>query len=381
MVSKHPLGWSCLRQSTGYVPAKVRNLARKQSSTRTRGTSGRRHSIRRKSLLRARFWPLKVGSPDEGGLRREFTTGQRLPRQAGCYNEFLHLSILGSRLSDTEISLQKAGRWFLQSGIQESSGGVARYYRSDLGRNARVSTEITGYTVSALLYLHQRTGQTEYLEAALRAARFLTRIAWDARLGTFPFEPSLNGDRTPGRAYFFDCGIIVRGLLAAWRASKDTQFRDTAIAAGRGMLADFRGREVIHPILSLPDKCPLAHEARWSASPGCYQLKSAMAWYELLEATGEMDFLRAYDSAVQAALANEHDFLPGETNREKVMDRLHAYSYFLEGLLPVLDRPDCAHAFSAGGGRTPACLSPTPPKRPPSADIPQRVPMRVYVER
>src|SRR5258706_152868 len=162
------------------------------------------------------------------------------------------------------------------------------------------------------------------------------------------FKPTFNGDRAEGRAYFFDCGIIVRGLLAAWRASKDTQFRDTAIAAGRGMLADFGGREVIHPILSLPDKCPLAHEARWSASPGCYQLKSAMAWYELFEATGEMDFLRSYDSAVEAALANEHDFLPGETNREKVMDRLHAYSYFLEGLLPVRDRSDCAQAFQAG---------------------------------
>jgi hypothetical protein len=266
------------------------------------------------------------------------------------------LSILGIRLSDTEISLQKAGRWFLQSGIQESSGGVARYYRSDLGQNARVSTEITGYTVSTLLYLHQRTGQAEYLEAALRAARFLTRIAWDARLGTFPFEPSSNGNRSPGRAYFFDCGIIVRGLLAAWRASQDTQFRDTSIAAGRAMLADFKGGGIIHPILSLPDKCPLAHEPRWSASPGCYQLKSAMAWYELFDATGEMDFLRAYDTAVEGALATEHDFLPGETNREKVMDRLHAYLYFLEGLLPALDRPDCAHAFAAGVDRVAAYL-------------------------
>jgi hypothetical protein len=283
-------------------------------------------------------------------------------------------------LSDTEISLQKAGRWFLQSGIQESSGGVARYYRSDLGQNARVSTEITGYTVSALLYLQQRTGQAEYLEAALRAARFLTRVAWDARLGTFPFEPSLNGDRTPGRTYFFDCGIIVRGLLAAWRASKDSQFLDTAIAAGRGMLADFGGREVIHPILSLPEKCPLAHEARWSASPGCYQLKSAMAWYELFEATGEMDFLRAYDSAVEAALANEHDFLPGETNREKVMDRLHAYSYFLEGLLPVLDRSDCAHAFSAGVDRAAAYLRAIAPEFARSDVYAQVLRLRLYGE-
>src|SRR5260370_13810950 len=124
-------------------------------------------------------------------------------------------------------------------------------------------------------------------------------------------------------------------------------------------------RSTLFPYTTLfrsPDKCPLAHEARWSASPGCYQLKSALAWYELFEATGEMDFLRAYDSAVEAALANEHDFLPGETNREKVMDRLHAYSYFLERLLPVLDRPACAHAFSAGGDRVAGYLRARPPE-------------------
>jgi hypothetical protein len=33
------------------------------------------------------------------------------------------------------------------------------------------------------------------------------------------------------------------------------------------------------------------------------------------------------------------------------MDRLHAYAYFLEGLLPVLDRAECEHAFRTGLAR------------------------------
>ena len=262
----------------------------------------------------------------------------------------------GIRLANIENLLEAAGRWFLHSGIQESSGGVARYYRSDLGQNAPVSTEITGYSVSALLFLHERTGQAEYLDAALRAARFLTRAAWDAKLNTFPFEHSTNGDRRRALAYFFDCGIIVRGLLGAWRVSNESEFRDTAIAAGRAMMQDFQAAHAIHPILDLPAKQPLDYEPRWSASPGCYQLKSAMAWQELFEATGAMEFFRAYESAVAAALANDYDFLPGETNREKVMDRLHAYAYFLEGLAPMLHRSDCAHAFREGIDRAAAYL-------------------------
>jgi hypothetical protein len=252
--------------------------------------------------------------------------------------------------------IEQAGHWFLDSGIQESSGGVARYYRSDLGANAGVSTEITGYAVSALLYLHQRTGQPQYLEAGLRAARFLANTAWDARLGTFPFEHSKNGTQPHALAYFFDCGIIVRGLLAAWRMSQDDQLRDTAIAGGRSMVVDFRAAEAIHPILALPDKNPLAYAARWSAAPGCYQLKSAMAWYELFEATGDSEFLRAYEAAVESALRSESSFLPGASSREQVMDRLHAYLYFLEGLLPVLDRPECVKAFRAGLDRVAAYI-------------------------
>ncbi|MGP0076286.1 MAG: hypothetical protein ACLPWF_30590 [Bryobacteraceae bacterium] len=249
----------------------------------------------------------------------------------------------------TDTLIQAAGHWFLQSGIQDARGAVARYYRSDLGQNAPVSTEITGYAVSFLLFLHQRSGDGAYLEAALRASRFLTRVAWDARLATFPFE--LERDGAPNFAYFFDCGIIVRGLLSAWRVTEDSEFRDTAIAAGRGMLNDFPGSHGIHPILALPEKRPLEWEPRWSRRPGCYQLKSALAWQELFEVTGESAFLSAYESAIDAALASDAEFLPGETDQQRVMDRLHAYAYFLEGLLPAFHRPECAAALRNGVDR------------------------------
>src|SRR5260370_12678877 len=135
----------------------------------------------------------------------------------------------------SKSTLTSAGAWFLHSGIQEESGGVARYYRSDLGRNARVSTEITGYAVSALLYLWERSGNGAYRDAAMRSARFLTRTAWRPALGIFPFEHSGNCDRPESLAYFFDSGIVVRGLLAAWRVVEDAQFFYLAAAWRAGM--------------------------------------------------------------------------------------------------------------------------------------------------
>src|SRR5665647_1664408 len=63
-------------------------------------------------------------------------------------------------------------RWFLESGIQDSLGGVSRYFRVDTRQMRAMSTEITGYTTAALVFLHQLTGDSRALDAAVRAARF-----------------------------------------------------------------------------------------------------------------------------------------------------------------------------------------------------------------
>lgn len=241
--------------------------------------------------------------------------------------------------------LARAGAWFLHSGIQEPNGGVARYYLCEERRNLRVSTEITGYAVSALAYLHARTGDIAYLDAANRAARFLIHEAWDEDSSTFPFEPLENG---AGFAYFFDCGIIVRGLLTLWRRTRETDYFERAKEAALAMAFDFPGEGVFHPIITLPEKQPLAYEPRWSRSPGCYQAKSAMAWFDLATMTQEQKAIELFETVVAYGVATHDSFLPGDPNPERVMDRLHAYCYFLEALLPVARREPCAEALRTG---------------------------------
>ena len=145
-------------------------------------------------------------------------------------------------------ALENAGCWFLCSGIQTSDGGVARFYRSDLERNEGVSTEITGYAVSALVYLHSLSGRSDFLDAATGAARYLTRTAWNQDAVTFPFEPD-----SP-LAYFFDIGIITRGLIAVHRATGDQEFQDRAEQAALSLAFDFIGEEAFHPVIELPEK-------------------------------------------------------------------------------------------------------------------------------
>ena len=243
------------------------------------------------------------------------------------------------------FSLPRAGRWFLHSGIQEPSGGVARFYRSEIGKNKAVSTEITGYTASALVYLFLVTGDEEYLDRARKTAAFLVDHAWDHALQTFPFEhPSPSGD-SHHHAYFFDCGIIIRGLAAVWRQTKEARLLDLALLAARGMVKDFHAGGDYHPILELPGKEALERTDQWSRTSGCYQLKSALAWAEIADLTGDDALRAAYLEMVDFALSVHKSYPEGASSAHRRMDRLHPYCYFLEGLTPVLDRPGTAEAY------------------------------------
>ena len=250
-----------------------------------------------------------------------------------------------SKQKATTSTGREAGNWFLSSGIQESNGGVARYFFSDRKCNAPLATEITAYCASALVSLAKQNSDTRYLDAAIAAASYLVS-AWDADCSAMPFECAANGSRY---SYFFDNGIIVRGLLAVWRECGKEEFLSTAIKVGDSMMRDFADGTHFSPILELPDKTALTYEAaRWSRSPGCYQLKSALAWYELWEINHDQRYLGCYRELLQTSLASHASYLPGPVDELAVMDRLHPYSYFLEGLLPVIDEPAAQEAMAAG---------------------------------
>ena len=210
---------------------------------------------------------------------------------------------------------------------------MARYYRSDLQKNAAVSNEISGYAASAFAYLGA-------VDPAVRAASFLTDQAWDASSHAFPFEPA-----SP-LVYFFDTGIIARGLLAAHRATGESRFLERAQDASLSLAFDFMGDNEFHPVIELPEKHPLPREPRWSRSPGCYQLKSALAWLE----TGGDPGARLFELLLKNSLETHESFLSG-LDRESVMDRLHAYCYFLEALLWMADREVVRDALRGGIGR------------------------------
>ncbi len=246
-------------------------------------------------------------------------------------------------MSASSSQLIRAGQWLLHSGIQCPNAGVARFYRSDLKQNQAISTEITGYQASGLAWLYTVTGDQQYLDRASQTADFLVTKAWDPSLRTFPFEYP---ERTA--AYFFDIGMILRGLLAVWRITGAPQLLETAEACAGQMLRDFDAGFDFHPILDLPSKASALRDPHWSHSSGCYQLKVALAWKELGHITGNKALHSAWERVCAQSIDSHEQFLPGHSDEQRVMDRLHAYCYFLEALTAAPENAAARAALAVG---------------------------------
>jgi hypothetical protein len=270
----------------------------------------------------------------------------------------------------------RAGEWFLRSGIQQPNGGVSRYYDRQQGRSLPISTEITGYAVSAFVYLHALTKDRRYLDAAARSAGFLA-AACDSFSGCIPFELDHRH-----LAYFFDSGIVVRGLLSAWRALGDQQYLRAAASIGESMMrSGFDAGADFHPVVNYRTmRATERNPGVWSQNSGCYQLKAAMAWWDLANATGKETFQMPYARVLDYALRTWHTFLPGHPERPRVMDRLHAFLYFLEGLLPRVHEMRCALALCEGILRASAFLRDLAPEFVRSDVYAQLLRIRLFAE-
>jgi hypothetical protein len=105
-----------------------------------------------------------------------------------------------------------------------------------------------------------------------------------------------------------------------------------------------------------------------------------MAWWDLFEATGDTGFIEPYERVLASSLRTWADFLPGHAERPKVMDRLHAFCYFLEGLLPHATETRCAAALRDGVSRAACHLRAIAPEFERSDVYAQLLRVRLYAD-
>jgi hypothetical protein len=240
-------------------------------------------------------------------------------------------------------------RWLITSGIQDESGGIARSYLADERTYQNLSTLNTAYYISALLKTNEAR-EKEPEEHALKSGRFLVKQAFDAHTELFRAEFDGGGDRPALEARFLDCCVALRALLHLWQATSDPVFLDHAERCGVALRTHLsRVDGSFFPLFDLQTGNARAGTGSWTVEAEVYQLKSALAFLELSDATGNREFETSMQLMLQWCLKTHEGFVRGDDDPENIMDRLHAYCYFLEGLLPVAaEHMAASHALQHG---------------------------------
>ncbi len=203
------------------------------------------------------------------------------------------------------------------------------------GRPLGIYTEITGYAVSCFVFLHRARRDPTLLEAAEDAAGYLLTVQDGA--GAYA--------QMPGKGLFvFDTAVCIVGLARLHAVTAQKRLLESAVAAGRWLLAQQREDG---SFLATPARPGIPPTHGFFGDGSCIHSKCAMALLELHAATGEPAWREAAARACDYTMTLQtpdgaFQAVPSDT---EVFT--HAHCYACEGLLYAGHRLSVARCSAA----------------------------------
>ena len=216
-------------------------------------------------------------------------------------------------------------RWLLVSPIQLASGGVCLDYRAPEAELGSVTTESTAWYIQGLLGIGEHDDHR--VQRAAKAGRFLMETAFDLSTDLFINAPA----EEPGRrsqAEFLSCTAAIRALVALYRATGDSAYRECAARCARSMrvrLARVDGS--FFPVYDVTGQAPV-----YDIEPDVEQLKAAAIWTVLADAASEREHMAPIEQLTAWAMRRYQITL---TEGDEPAAAQRRYALFLEGLLPA----------------------------------------------
>lgn len=225
-------------------------------------------------------------------------------------------------------------RWLSISGIQHESGGVSGFFNTDTRGYLPVSTPATAHYVDSQLWSRRFT-RGVLPAPAVRAGQFLVEHVFDSARELFAAAPKGTEDESVGLAYFVDCGVALRSLVHLSDATNDQGYLEYAERCGLAMHSRMNTVDgAFFPLYDLEADRAYEELGEWSGEMAVPQLKAGLAFLELYKATGRGEFEHDAEALRKWCLKRHESFLGGEVDDVKVVEQLHGYCDFLDGLLP-----------------------------------------------
>ncbi|MBI5061129.1 MAG: hypothetical protein HZB67_02345 [Candidatus Aenigmarchaeota archaeon] len=231
-------------------------------------------------------------------------------------------------------AFESVANWLLSSGIQnitsnEKNGSFNSWYDIDSGSYPYMYSEITGYGITALLYLYDITGKEIFLERAKLAGDWLLSVIQDC--GGVIAKIYHDG-RKDERIFAFDNGMVLYGLANLARVSGDNSYSD-----GTKRIADFLLLMQSSGMNALFDTehGPFNSKEKWSTQAGGYHAKLSLGLLEAAKILGRSKYAKAAEELCNKAIKFQDPSgrFVFDTLSDAKATHLHPHAYACEGLV------------------------------------------------
>lgn len=229
-------------------------------------------------------------------------------------------------------SFDAVKNWILNSGIQNitanarKNGSFNSWYDIDKKTYPFMYSEITGYGITALLYLYNITGKEIFLERANLAGNWLLNQAMHECGGII--TRIYHDGKIDRMVYVFDSGMVLYGLVNLARISNNDRYLDGAKTVADFLLRMQMSNGRFNAMFDV-ETGPLNSDEKWSTQPGGYHAKISFGMIELSKILDKDRYEKSAKKVCDAALGFQdcsgRFVFGGKTH-------LHPHAYACEGL-------------------------------------------------
>lgn len=233
-----------------------------------------------------------------------------------------------------------AADWILDSGIQSDEGGFYAWYDLEKQSYSFLYSEITGYAITTLLFLHKTRNDERCLEKAIKAATWINSQASCASgaVRTRLYEDDDQADSQYSfcgdNVFSFDMGMVLYGMINLYKATGDETYLESSQRMADFLLGNMRKEDgSFYPICSAETLLKQESFDKWSNQSNSFHAKICLGLVDLYDITRESSYIDAVNRICDFALSRQEACGRFVTNQEDGTTHLHPHCYSAEGLL------------------------------------------------
>src|SRR3989344_8496598 len=195
-------------------------------------------------------------------------------------------------------NIELAKNWLLNSGIQnlegEHKGAFNSWFDMDKKNYSYAYSEITGYAITTLIYIHNLFKEEILLERAKLAANWLidktTHKSGGILCRYFYKETEFMGSFENKEIYLFDCGMVLNGIINLYDITKENKYLKFSEKLADFMISKQKQDGSFYAVYNERDNSLTDDEEKWSTQSGAFHNKLAIGLLKLYSITKNEEY-------------------------------------------------------------------------------------------